>query len=122
MMNEDREAELILEPEIIEILKTGHKIKAIKKLRELRNIGLKESKDIVDNYLDGSLDDSVDKSLNKSLNNSLNNYADKTIDESQSEEKIEARSAIKRAGEAKKTIFMAVGVFIIFIIYKQLTQ
>jgi len=102
MMNEDREAELILEPEIIEILKTGHKIKAIKKLRELRNIGLKESKDIVDNYLDSSLDDSVDKSI--------------------SEEKMDARSSIKRAGEAKKTIFMAVGVFIIFIIYKQLTQ
>lgn len=101
-MNKNNEAELILEPEIIEILKMGKKIKAIKKLRELRNIGLKESKDIVDNYLDGSLDDSLDKSL--------------------SEEKMDARSGIKRAGETKKTIFMALGIFIIFMIYKQLTQ
>ena len=102
MMNEDREQESALEPEIIEILKMGQKIKAIKKLRELRNIGLKESQDVVDSYLDSSLDDSLDKSL--------------------SEEKMDARSSIKRAGETKKTIFMAVGIFIIFMIYKQLTQ
>lgn len=98
MVNKNSEEKLIVEPEIIEILKMGQKIKAIKKLRELRNIGLKESKDIIDNYLDGISDEAL------------------------SEEKVEVRSGMKKAGETKKIIFMAVGIFIIFMIYKQLTQ
>ncbi len=39
-----------LEPEVLKLLSEGRKIDAIKKLREIRKIGLKESKDIVDAY------------------------------------------------------------------------
>lgn len=39
-----------LEYEVTEALRTGYKIKAIKKLRELRGTGLKEAKDLVDAY------------------------------------------------------------------------
>lgn len=42
-----------LEPEVIAFLEEGRKIEAIKKLRELRRIGLKEAKDIVDDYCSG---------------------------------------------------------------------
>lgn len=41
-----------LEPEIIAALESGKKIDAIKKLRELRGLGLKESKELVDLYID----------------------------------------------------------------------
>lgn len=39
-----------LEPEVIEALQNGRKIEAIKKLRELRGTGLKESKELVELY------------------------------------------------------------------------
>jgi ribosomal protein L7/L12 len=39
-----------LEPEVIEELQNGRKVNAIKKLRELRGMGLKESKELVDLY------------------------------------------------------------------------
>jgi len=39
-----------LEPEVIVAIQNGSKIDAIKKLRELRGIGLKESKELVDLY------------------------------------------------------------------------
>jgi len=40
-----------LEPDVIAELNNGRKIAAIKKLRALRNIGLKEAKELVDNYV-----------------------------------------------------------------------
>ena len=40
-----------LEPDVIAELNNGRKIDAIKKLRALRNIGLKEAKELVDSYL-----------------------------------------------------------------------
>lgn len=43
-MNSERE----LPPEVIEALNAGHKIEAIKRLREARGLGLKEAKHIVD--------------------------------------------------------------------------
>jgi len=45
-MSEQQKIEL--ESEVIELIHAGKKIEAIKALRERRNIGLKESKDIVD--------------------------------------------------------------------------
>jgi len=39
-----------LEQEVITAIQSGRKIDAIKRLRELRGIGLKESKDLVDSY------------------------------------------------------------------------
>lgn len=39
-----------LEPEVIEEIQNGRKINAIKKLRELRRIDLKEAKELVDAY------------------------------------------------------------------------
>lgn len=41
---------IVLEPETIQDIRNGHKIDAIKKLREKHGIGLKEAKDIVDQY------------------------------------------------------------------------
>ena len=43
-MNEERE----LPPEVMEAIKAGHTIEAIKRLRRARGLGLKEAKDIVD--------------------------------------------------------------------------
>jgi len=40
-----------LEPDVIAELNNGRKIAAIKKLRASRNIGLKEAKELVDEYL-----------------------------------------------------------------------
>lgn len=40
-----------LEPDVIAELNNGRKIAAIKKLRALRNIGLKEAKELIDNYV-----------------------------------------------------------------------
>lgn len=39
-----------LEPEVVQALQSGRKIEAIKKLRALRGIGLKEAKELVDLY------------------------------------------------------------------------
>ncbi len=39
-----------LEPEVVAAIRSGHKIEAIKKLREVRGLGLKEAKDLVDLY------------------------------------------------------------------------
>jgi multisubunit Na+/H+ antiporter MnhB subunit len=39
-----------LEPEVIASINSGRKIEAIKKLRVSRGIGLKEAKQLVDNY------------------------------------------------------------------------
>ncbi|WP_049722970.1 ribosomal protein L7/L12 [Gilvimarinus polysaccharolyticus] len=39
-----------LEPEVIRDIENGQKIRAIKKLRELRGVGLKEAKELVDLY------------------------------------------------------------------------
>jgi Ribosomal protein L7/L12 C-terminal domain len=39
-----------LDTDIIEMVKNGRKIDAIKLIRERRNLGLKESKDLVDSY------------------------------------------------------------------------
>lgn len=39
-----------LEPEVIDAIQNGSKLAAIKKLRELRGIGLKESKALIDAY------------------------------------------------------------------------
>jgi hypothetical protein len=41
-----------LEHEVIAQLEIGRKVNAIKKLRELRGIGLKEAKELVDAYCD----------------------------------------------------------------------
>ena len=40
-----------LETEVVEAIESGKKIDAIKKLRELRGLGLKESKELVDLYV-----------------------------------------------------------------------
>lgn len=92
-MDENSDKELMLEPEIIKIIKTGNEIQAIKQLRSLRNIGLKESKDIIDAYIDAHADN----------DNPVSSDTGKP----------------KGSGKA---IFMIIGVVIIFIIYKQLTQ
>lgn len=41
-----------LEPEVLKALNSGRKIDAIKTLRSLRGIGLKEAKELVDAYSD----------------------------------------------------------------------
>ncbi|VUD61897.1 50S ribosomal protein L7/L12 [Thalassocella blandensis] len=41
-----------LEPEAIQALRDGRKVEAIKRVREHRNLGLKEAKAIVDDYID----------------------------------------------------------------------
>ena len=41
---------LVLEPEVIAAIESGNKVVAIKKLREIRGLGLKESKELVDLY------------------------------------------------------------------------
>ena len=40
-----------LPPQVVAALERGQKIEAIKLLRELRGIGLKEAKDVVDDYV-----------------------------------------------------------------------
>ena len=40
-----------LEPDVIAELNNGRKIEAIKKLRASQNLGLKEAKELVDNYV-----------------------------------------------------------------------
>lgn len=40
------------EPEVLSALNAGRKIDAIKTLRSLRGIGLKEAKELIDNYVD----------------------------------------------------------------------
>lgn len=40
-----------LESDVIDALRAGKKVQAIKNLREHRKIGLKEAKDIVDHYV-----------------------------------------------------------------------
>lgn len=39
-----------LEQEVLDALHAGRKVEAIKQLRHHRNIGLREAKDIIDNY------------------------------------------------------------------------
>ena len=39
-----------LEPEVVQFIISGRKVDAIKKLRELRGLGLKDSKELVDSY------------------------------------------------------------------------
>ena len=41
---------LVLEPEVIAAIESGNKVVAIKKLREIRGLGLKESKELIDLY------------------------------------------------------------------------
>ena len=41
---------IVLEPEVILEIKNGHKIDAIKKIREKHGISLKEAKELVDQY------------------------------------------------------------------------
>ncbi|QSX31557.1 ribosomal protein L7/L12 [Shewanella cyperi] len=40
----------VMEPEVVQAIKSGRKIEAIKRLRELRGIGLKEAKQQVERY------------------------------------------------------------------------
>ncbi|QSX38778.1 ribosomal protein L7/L12 [Shewanella sedimentimangrovi] len=40
----------VMEPEVVQAIKSGRKIEAIKRLRELRGIGLKEAKEQVERY------------------------------------------------------------------------
>jgi ribosomal L7/L12-like protein len=53
-----------LEPEVIAELNNGQKIEAIKKLRVLRNLGLKDAKELVDLYL--SLHPELDVTVQRS--------------------------------------------------------
>ncbi len=46
-----------LEPEVLEAINRGRKIDAIKRLTLSRNIGLKEAKDIIDQYIDNNMSD-----------------------------------------------------------------
>lgn len=46
----DMTADLELEPDVVAALNKGRKIDAIKQLREIRGIGLKEAKEIIDAY------------------------------------------------------------------------
>lgn len=41
----------ILDPEVIEAIEAGQKIQAIKKLRSITGMGLKEAKEAVDQYI-----------------------------------------------------------------------
>lgn len=42
-----------LPPDVVEAIRDNRKIDAIKLLREHRNLGLKEAKEIVEDYIDG---------------------------------------------------------------------
>jgi uncharacterized membrane protein YukC len=53
-----------LEPDVIAELNIGRKIEAIKKLRALLNIGLKEAKKLIDNYV--SLHPELDVTVQRS--------------------------------------------------------
>lgn len=50
-MTETPREEAGLSPPVMEALRTGKKIEAIKLLRLERNLGLKEAKDLVDDYV-----------------------------------------------------------------------
>ena len=50
-MTETPREDVSLPPPVIEALRTGKKIEAIKLLRLERNLGLKEAKDLVDAYV-----------------------------------------------------------------------
>jgi len=39
-----------MDPQVVEAIKSGRKIEAIKRLREIRGIGLKEAKEQVERY------------------------------------------------------------------------
>lgn len=93
-MNEQQK--IALESDIIDLIHSGNKIKAIKMLRERRNIGLKESKDIVDRYTAGVPD------------------TDSVVGEVKPTD-----GGIKRSGSSNKVVFMAIAVFAIFMIYRQ---
>ncbi len=57
-----------LEPEVVDAIQRGKKIEAIKRLREIRNIGLKESKDLVDDYVNhNGISDSDNNTNHKSI-------------------------------------------------------
>ncbi|MGE6451255.1 ribosomal protein L7/L12 [Shewanella baltica] len=55
-----------LEPEVVAAIRSGHKIEAIKKLREVRGLGLKEAKDLVDLYCSQNNIESVSTSVSTS--------------------------------------------------------
>ena len=57
-----------LDPDVVGLLKKGRKIEAIKKLREIRNIGLQEAKEIVDAYTETSTDPDIGIHKTKSSN------------------------------------------------------
>jgi hypothetical protein len=105
-MNKKSEPGVVLESEIIDLLKAGKEIEAIKKLQALRGIDLKEAEDIIDDYLEANADDNV--------NINIDNKIDK--------EKPYDSSVFGSKGEFKKNIIMVLGVLIIFIVYKQFTQ
>ncbi len=105
-----------LEPEIIELINTGNTIEAIKMLRELRNIGLKESKDIVDSYRDGTLEQGA---CEETKGPEVSHNASSATGQS---EPTTHQGINKRSSSTNKVIFMAVGIFIVFMIYKQFTQ
>lgn len=51
-----------LEPSVIQSIKEGKKVSAIKELRRLRGIGLKEAKELVDQYqIDNNIQPSSDQ-------------------------------------------------------------
>jgi ribosomal protein L7/L12 len=50
---------VVLESEIIDFLKAGKEIEAIKKLQALRGIELAEAEDIIDDYLETDADNNV---------------------------------------------------------------
>lgn len=93
-MSEQQKIEL--ESEVIDLIHAGKKIEAIKALRERRNIGLKESKDIVDRYADDTA------------------HTDRVVGEVKPTD-----GGIKRSASSNKVVFMAIAVFAIFMIYRQ---
>lgn len=54
-MNATLSTDPVLPDEVIQAIKNGNKIEAIKLLREKTGLGLKESKDLVDAYVDNHL-------------------------------------------------------------------
>jgi len=59
-------AKIELEPEVIAAIESGKKVVAIKKLRKIRDLGLKESKELIDLY----------SAQNKSENSSTSSHPD----------------------------------------------
>lgn len=60
-----------LEPEVIAAIEDGNKIIAIKKLRALRGLGLKESKELIDLYLDQNRSKNSSKSSHPDVRSEL---------------------------------------------------